>query len=412
MTVRGDAKAIHDDLVRLRRDLHRAPEVGLNLPHTQRRVLAELDRLPLEVSTGSALSSVTAVLRGSSGKDRRTVLLRADMDALPIVERTGLQFAATGERMHACGHDLHAAMLVGAARLLAARREVLAGDVVFMFQPGEEGYDGARLMIDAGVLDAAGRRADAAYALHVSTRLPAGVFATRPGTMLAASAVLRATVHGTGGHGGLPHRARDPVPAACEMVTALQTFVTRTFDVFDPVVITVGTFHAGTAHNVIPDAAAFEATVRSFSRKSYRRALSESVRVCRGIAAAYGLELQIEATEECPVTVNNAAEVDLVESVVRAEYGEQCFVRLRNPLAATEDFSRVLEAVPGALISLGACPPDVDPATAPGNHSSNAVFDDSVLADGAALYAHLAMRRVARTNGDGDPTRQRARCPR
>jgi amidohydrolase len=401
MTVRDDARAMHDDLVRLRRDLHREPEVGLDLPRTQQRVLAKLDGLPLEVSTGTALSSVTAVLRGGSGKGRRTVLLRADMDALPVVERTGLEFAATGERMHACGHDLHTAMLIGAARLLAARRDVLAGDVVFMFQPGEEGHDGARLMIEAGVLDAAGRRADAAYALHVTTRLPAGVFATRPGTMLAASGVLRATVQGTGGHGGLPHRARDPVPAACEMVTALQTFVTRTFDVFDPVVITVGTFHAGAAHNVIPDSASFEATVRSFSRRSYRKVLSDSVRVCRGIAAAHGLDLQIEATEECPVTVNDAAEVDLVASVIREAYGEQRFVRLPNPMAAAEDFSWVLDAVPGALISLGACPPDADPATAPGNHSSDAAFDDSVLADGAALYAHLAMRRLARTNSDG-----------
>jgi amidohydrolase len=401
MTVRDDARAMHDDPVRLRRDLHREPEVGLDLPRTQRRVLAGLDGLPLEVSTGSALSSVTAVLRGGGGKGQRTVLLRADMDALPVVERTGLEFAASGERMHACGHDLHTAMLIGAARLLAARRDGLAGDVVFMFQPGEEGYDGARLMIEAGVLDAAGRRADAAYALHVTTRLPAGVFATRPGTMLAASGVLRATVHGRGGHGGLPHRARDPVPAACEMVTALQTFVTRTFDVFDPVVITVGTFHAGVAHNVIPDAAAFEATVRSFSHRSYEKVLSDSVRVCRGIAAAHGLDLQIEATEECPVTVNDPAEVDLVASVIREEFGEQRFVRLPNPLAAAEDFARVLDAVPGALISLGACPPDADPATAPGNHSSDAAFDDSVLADGAALYAHLAMRRLVRTNGDG-----------
>jgi metal-dependent amidase/aminoacylase/carboxypeptidase family protein len=185
------------------------------------------------------------------------------------------------------------------------------------------------------------------------------------------------------------------------MVTALQTFVTRTFDVFDPVVITVGTFHAGAAHNVIPDAASFEATVRSFSRRSHRKVLNDSVRVCRGIAAAHGLDLQIEATEECPVTVNDTAEVDLVASVIREDYGEQRFVRLPNPLAAAEDFSWVLDAVPGAFISLGACPPDADPATAPGNHSSDAAFDDSVLADGAALYAHLAMRRLARPSGDG-----------
>ncbi|MBV9291359.1 MAG: amidohydrolase, partial [Frankiales bacterium] len=238
MTVLDDARQMQDDLVRLRRDLHREPEIGLDLPRTQERVLAALDGLPLEVSTGGSLSSVTAVLRGATSD--RAVLLRGDMDALPVNERSGVDFAATGESMHACGHDLHTAMLVGAAHVLAARREELSGDVVLMFQPGEEGYNGAAHMVTEGVLEAAGRRVDAALALHVTSgMLPRGLFATRPGPIMSAADVLWVTVRGAGGHGSSPHRAKDPIPAACEMVTALQTFVTRRFDVFDPVVITI-----------------------------------------------------------------------------------------------------------------------------------------------------------------------------
>src|SRR5437764_4837209 len=310
MTVLDDARTMSDDLVQLRHRLHQHPELGLELPWTQEQVLAAIDGLPLEVSTGADVSSVTAVLRGGAGDGGRAVLLRGDMDALPVRERTGLDFAAKGDTMHACGHDLHTSMMVGAARLLSTRQDRLHGDVVLMFQPGEEGYDGARHMVDAGVLDATGRRVDAALALHVTSgMLPRGLFATRPGPVMSAADVLRVTVHGAGGHGSSPHRAKDPVPAACEMVTALQTFVTRRFDVFDPVVVTVGVFHAGTQHNVIPDSAYFEATVRSFSADAHDRVLAESVRLCEGIAAAHGLEVLAACEQLYPVTVNTADEV-------------------------------------------------------------------------------------------------------
>src|SRR4051812_19491145 len=303
MAVLDDARGMQGDLVHLRRTLHQEPELGLMLPRTQERVLAALDGLPLDISTGTSLTSVTAVLRGGAAvadEGRRTVLLRGDMVALPVTERTGVDYSARGETMHACGHDLHTAMLVGAAR---ERRDELAGDVVFMFQPGEEGHDGAGHMVKEGVLEAAGRRVDAALALHVTSgMLPAGLFATRPGPVMAAADVLRVTVRGAGGHASSPHRAKDPIPAACEMVTALQTFVTRRFDVFDPVVITIGAFHAGAQHNVIPDSAYFEATVRSFSNVAHAQILAESEQVCRGIAAAHGLEVDAECAELYPVT--------------------------------------------------------------------------------------------------------------
>lgn len=264
MTITQDADTLAAELTRLRRELHADPEIGLDLPRTQQRVLRALDGLPLEISTGKATTSVTAVLRGAA--DGPAVLLRADMDALPVAETTGLDYASQmPEAMHACGHDLHTAMLVGAARLLSERRAELAGDVVLMFQPGEEGWDGAQQMIDEGVLDAAGKPLAAAYAMHVfSAGLPSGHFVTRPGPILAASDGLFVTVHGQGGHGSAPHRAKDPVAAISEMVTALQTMITRRFDVFDPVVLTVGTLRAGTRHNVIPETASFEATVRTF----------------------------------------------------------------------------------------------------------------------------------------------------
>ncbi len=273
--IRDEAAAISADLIELRRSIHAEPEIGLELPGTQRKVLGALDGLPLEISTGTGLSSVTAVLRG--GRPGPTVLLRGDMDALPVTERTGLPFASRVDgAMHACGHDLHTTMLAGAARLLSARQADLAGNVIFMFQPGEEGPGGARIMVEEGVLDAAGELPVAAYALHVASGLlPFGLLASRPGPVMAAADTLHVTVRGRGGHGSQPHHAADPVPVACEIVLALQTMVTRQFDVFDPVVLTVGTFHAGTVDNVISDEAKFVATIRTFSPQA-RAAVQQS----------------------------------------------------------------------------------------------------------------------------------------
>ena len=396
MSLRGDAQSTADDVIQLRSAVHRIPGVGLDLPRTQEAVLGALDGLPLEISTGAGLSSVTAVLRGD--RPGPTVLLRGDMDALPVTERTGLAYAADADRMHACGHDLHTTMLAGAARLLSAHRDQLAGNVLFMFQPGEEGYDGAGQMLAEGVLDAAGERPVAAYALHVtSANHPAGTFATRTGPLLAASSVLSVTVRGAGGHGSAPHRAKDPIPAACEMVTALQTWISRSFDVFDPVVLTVGSFHSGTAANIIPDEASFLATVRCFSPEVLARLKDGTVQICRGIAAAHGLEVDADFGEQYPVTVNHAQEADFIADTVREVHGEERFTPMENPILGAEDFSRVISEVPGAMVFLGATAEGADPQTAPSNHSPLASFDDRVLADGAALYAELAARRLATT---------------
>jgi hippurate hydrolase len=316
------------------------------------------------------------------------------MDALPVTEASGEDFSSTLDgAMHACGHDLHTAGLVGAARLLAARKDELPGDVVFMFQPGEEGWDGAGVMIDEGVLTASGKHVDAAYGLHVSAASYAkGQFTARPGTLMAASGALEVRVRGEGGHGSSPHDARDPIPAACEMVTALQTMVTRTFDVFDPVVVTVGSFHAGTRRNIIPDDAVFEATLRSFSPEVAARVGERAVQVCEGIAQAHGLDIDATYEPEYPATVNDATAYDFVADTIRDVFGEERFTEMADPITGSEDFSRVLERVPGAYLFLGACP--TDPETAADNHSPRARFDDSVLGDGAALLAELAVRRL------------------
>src|SRR4051812_45921671 len=402
-----DAQALAGDLAELRHRLHAEPEIGLSLPRTQEKVLAALDGLPLEVTTGTTTTSLTAVLRGGANGsqhdgnvadgDRPVVLLRGDMDALPVAEEVDVPFRSTVPGiMHACGHDLHTAMLAGAARVLAARRDQLAGDVVFMFQPGEEGFDGARYMLEEGVLDAAGTRPAAAYALHVMSNLtPRGTVASRPGPLMAASDGVFVTVTGRGGHGSTPHHSRDPIAAACEMVTSLQVAMTRSIDTFAPHVLTIGSFHAGTKRNIIPETATFEATVRTFDR-SVRAVLADTVkRVCHGVARAHGVEVEVRYDEEYPVTVNDQAEAAFALGVAEDLFGAGAALRMPNPITGSEDFSRVIAAVPGAMLFLGALVDGRDPTTAPSNHAPQAAFDDSVLPQGAALYATLAARRLA-----------------
>jgi hippurate hydrolase len=395
--LRDDARELAGDMTAFRHELHRRPEIGLDLPQTQRAVLGALDGLPLEISTGSSCTSVTAVLRGTApGRDpARVVLLRGDMDALPVQETTGVPFTSEIDgAMHACGHDLHVAMLAGAARLLSAHRDQLDGDVVFMFQPGEEGHDGAGRMLAEGVLDAAGPRVRRAFGMHViAGKLPRGQFTTRPGTLMAASDGLMVTVHGTGGHGSAPHRARDPISVAAEMVASLQLMVTRQFDIFDPVVITVGSFHAGTRRNIIPENATFEATVRSFSPAARAHVGKASVRLCEAIAAAHGLEVDARYNEEYPVTVNDAGQTEFAAGVVSDVFGAGRLDPMPDPEAGAEDFSRVLEQVPGCYLFLGACPTD-DYEAAQDNHSPFATFDDSVMPDGCLLHASLAIRAL------------------
>jgi len=400
MSITADAKELQGEIARFRHELHREPEIGLDLPRTQEKVLQELEGLPYEITLGESTTSVTAVLRGGAphaSAQRPAVLLRADMDGLPVQERTGVDFTSRVDgAMHACGHDLHTSMLAGAARLLADRRDQLAGDVVLMFQPGEEGFDGASHMIREGVLDAAGRRVDAAYAMHVFSALePHAQFCTKPGVILSASDGLFVTVLGAGGHGSAPHSAKDPVTAVAEMVTALQVMITRQFNMFDPVVLTVGLLQAGTKRNVIPESARFEATVRTFSDASRERMMTASPVLLEGIAAAHGLEVDVDYRSEYPLSVTDEDETNTAERTIQELFGDSRLTRWATPLSGSEDFSRVMAEVPGTFIGLSAVAPGADHTSTPFNHSPYATFDDGVLSDGAALYAELAVSRIA-----------------
>lgn len=389
-----DAVALAPGLAALRHHLHRFPEIGLRLPKTQARILEALEGLGLEISTGTGLDSVVAVLRG--GRPGASVLLRGDMDALPVTEDSGEPFTSEHDGvMHACGHDMHVAGLVGAARLLAARRDEIAGSVVFMFQPGEEGDHGARIMIEEGVLEAAGERVVAAYGIHVvSAMIPTRVVTGRPGSAMAAADQMEVTVRGRGGHGSAPHLAADPVTVAAEIVLALQAAVTRQFDAHDPVVVSVGRIAAGTTDNVIPATAELSATVRTFSPEQHAAIPERLRRLVEHIAAAHGLTADVDYIRGYPVTVNDLAEVARAARVVTALTGADGYQEAARPVSGAEDFSYVLQEVPGAFLFLGAAPEGADLATAPYNHSAGARFDDSALPVAAAVLAGLALDRL------------------
>ncbi|QFY10041.1 amidohydrolase [Nonomuraea phyllanthi] len=391
-SLRADAAGLRDGLVALRRRLHHEPEVGFELPRTQAAIIQALRPLDLEIRTGERLSSVTAVLRGD--RPGPSVLLRADMDGLAIGEETGLEYASRNGAMHACGHDLHVAGLVGAARLLATRRSQIRGSVVLMFQPGEEAGGGAPLMIDEGVLEAAGQRVEAAYGIHVLPGAP-GTFSTRPGPLMGGANVLRTRVIGSGGHSSRPHEAVDPVPVLAEIVLALQSYVTRRVSVFDPVVISVTKLAASEVLNVIPERAELGATVRTLSKAASERLATELPALAQGIATAHGCRAETEFEVVYPVTVNDTERAESALNTLTETFGAERVLRLESPVMASEDFSFVLDEVPGAFVFLGATPSHVDPARAEMNHSPRALFDDGVLADQAAALAALALRHVA-----------------
>ncbi len=389
------ARSILPDVIGLRRRLHRVPEVGLELPETQAVVLDAVRGLGLEPIPGVSVGSVVATIEGAG--PGRTILLRADMDGLPVTEETGLEFASERDgRMHACGHDTHVAMLVGAARILVEERATWSGRVLLMFQPGEEGFHGARYMLDEGLLDrSGGERPSGAFALHISTLYETGTIDLRPGPMLASGDTLRITVRGRGGHASAPHTALDPIAVAAELVLALQLMVTRRVDVFDPAVITIAQVVAGTTTNIIPETAFLGGTMRTVSEPR-RAAVREGIRqVCEGIAAAHGASIDVDIEQGYPVTVNDAAFTELVLSVAGEVLGEENARLLAAPIMGAEDFSYVLQQVPGAMAFVGARPADEDPATAPMNHSNRVVFDESAMAAGIATYVAVAKRHLS-----------------
>lgn len=396
-----DAADIAPGLVTLRRALHENAEVGLDLPVTQKLVLDAIEGLDIEVTKGNGLSSLVIVLRGGARKNDSTgvvpaVLLRGDMDGLPIQEATGFDFAATTGRMHACGHDLHTTGLVGALKLLHRDRDSLPGDVVFMFQPGEEGCDGAGKMIDEGVLDAAGTRVKAAFGIHVSADQDLGYAYCRRGSYMAAFSKMSITVRGKGTHASRPATGRDPIQVGAMLVGQLQEYVTRRFDIFDPLVITVGQFNGGTAPNVIPDFAELVVSIRTFSDDVTARAEAELPQLVAELVSAHGLEAEIAYERVLPPTINDDAEADFFLDTFANLFGADRAVTRPNPIPGSEDFSRVLEQVPGAYGHFGAALPNLPVEEREANHSPRARHSDEGLADQALFLAHLAGRKLAR----------------
>lgn len=389
------ARAALPEMVAVRRALHRRPEIGLELPATQRAVAGRLKDLGLDPMLGRSVGSVTAIIEGD--RPGPTILLRADMDALPLQEDTGLDFASeVPGAMHACGHDTHVAMLLGAAQLLMKRRDALAGRALLMFQPGEEGYHGARFMLEEGLLEVSDKGpVTGAFAIHIGNRYEGGTINLRPGPLMASGDTIRLTVRGRGGHASAPHLAVDPITVAAHIAVALQTLVTRTVDAFDPAVITIANISAGTTTNIIPETAFMQGTMRTVSA-AQRSAVKERLPgLVAGIAGAFGATAELELEPGYPVTSNDADYCELVRQDATTLLGEDAVRTLPAPIMGAEDFSYVLEKVPGAMVFLGAAPAGVEPASVPQNHSNMVVFEEPTMAVGAALYAAVALRHLA-----------------
>jgi hippurate hydrolase len=402
-----EARDLLGSAVELRRTLHRWPEIGNELPKTRETVLEALEGLPLDVTLHESTSGIAALLNG--GQPGPTIILRGDMDALPMPEDTGLDFSSRVDNtMHACGHDTHTSMLVHAARQLTAHRDELAGRVLFMFQPGEEGHHGARFMLEEGLLDlptlpdGSASPVTGAFALHITSTLPSGWLGSRGGSLMASADRLIVTVTGRGGHASEPYRAIDPIPVACEMVQALQLMITRSIDVFDPAVVTVGRISAGTTNNVIPERAEIEGTIRAVSEATRAKVHDGIRRVVEGIAAAHDCGVDVTIEPGYPVTVNDDDFAERALATALDVAGPEQVVRFPHPIMGAEDWSYVLQRVPGAMVFLGGTPAGKDPAKAAPNHSNRVLFDEDAMITGIATYTAMALDHLA--PGRSSPT--------
>jgi amidohydrolase len=388
-TLLESARAIAGSVVADRRAIHRRPELAYQERETAALVEARLRQLGVPFRSGVGGTGVVGLIEG--GRPGRTVLLRADMDALPIQEESTAEYASANPGvMHACGHDAHTAILLGAARLLLDRRDELAGRVKLMFQPAEEGGAGAVRMIDDGLLESPA--VDAAFMLHVSHELQAGCVATAAGPVLAGANSFTITVEGRGGHASRPHAAVDPVVVAAHVVTALQTLVSREAPPDRPAVLTLGSFVAGTAANVIPDRAVLKGTIRAYDGELIQQLERRVEETARGVAGALRAEAGVEYHMHYPPTVNDGAMAELLAGAARAALGPAAVLEA-EPVMAAEDFSFVLQRVPGAMLGLGVRAPDW-PEPRP-VHTARFDLDESALPAGVACMASVALEFLA-----------------
>jgi len=383
----ASANQILPGVIDLRRKIHANPELGNQLPETTAAVLNELSDLGLEIRASKETTSLIATLKGEGVGPR--ILLRGDMDALPMPEDNDLSFASrNANKMHACGHDAHTAMLVGAARLLHENKEHVNGTVDFFFQTGEEGYYGAKVVLDEGMFEAP-YSPDAIFALHITPLMDSGKFTGRPGPILAAADTWKIKVTGKGGHASMPHDALDPIPVACEIVQALQHMVVSRINAFNPVVLTTTKIEAGTTSNVIPESVDMLGTLRSTSERSRAKAHEGIKRIATQIAMAHEMEAEVELSLGYPVTVNQPDFVDFARGTLEQLFGEGAYIPMKTPMMGAEDFSYLLERWPGAMFFLGVKPDD--PSLAAPCHSNRMILNEESMAYGIAAHAAIAM---------------------
>jgi len=373
-----------DDVVLIRRDLHMHPELGFHEHRTAGVIAGRLRSLRYEVHEGIGTTGVVGILKGS--RPGRTIMLRADMDALPILEERDHAYRSQADgSMHACGHDGHVAVLLGAAALIADRREDVAGTVVLLFQPAEEGLGGAKAMIDDGVIERFG--IERAYGLHLSTKYPSGVLGFREGPMYASSDSIEIEVVGKGGHGSAPQDAIDPIYTAATFVTNVQQIVSRMVDPLEPAVVTIGAIHSGTTHNVIPRTCSMLGTVRAFDDE-VRSAMPERIeRVLRACCDASGATYAYDYIWRYPVTANDPEQTRYARALAEKTVGDMHVVDA-NALMGAEDFSFFAQRVPACFYTLGC---SGGPQTSHPHHSSLFDIDESALPRGVAMMTALAL---------------------
>lgn len=380
---------LSDELVGVRREFHRIPELGFQEYKTSALIAEKLRSLGLEPETGIAGTGVVALVRGRTSD--RTLLIRADMDALPLDERSGAEYRSTHPNvMHACGHDAHVAMLLGAARVLLQRRDRLNGNIKLVFQPAEEGLGGARVMIEEGVLD--NPRVDAALGFHIWNNLPVGQVGVREGPVMASTDRIRIDIQGQGGHGAMPQHSADSIVAAAHVITALQTIVSRTTSPVDPAVVTIGTIEGGYAPNIIADQVRMTGTVRTFSQELWKQMPRHIERVVHGVCAALGVHGAVEYHRGYPTTINDSSMTYLVRCAAIEALGDEAVVYPEQSTGG-EDMSFFLRAVPGCYFFIGSRNP-AKGFSHPHHHPSFDV-DEDALTYGVKVIVASAMRYLS-----------------
>jgi len=383
------ARAIEDYLTRVRRHLHENPELGMQEVKTTEFIKQELAAMGVEIVPLNVEVGVLGILRGEKPGPNKVTALRADIDALPIVEKTGKPWASKNEGvMHACGHDGHTACLLGAAKLLSGMRDKFSGVVKFIFQPGEETLRGAKSMVEAGVLD--NPPVDIIMALHAWPQLDVGKLGVWPGPYMASADSFTVKIFGGGGHGAYPHRSKDPLLAAVYAVQALNTIVSREIDAVDKVVLSVCTIHGGTAFNIIPEEVTFSGTVRCHEEEVRRSIPGRMERIISGIAAGFGCKYEFDYVFGLPVVNNHPEVIDKIAAAARQAIGDDCVVALDRPVMGSEDFAVYLERVPyGAFVRLGVNPPGQTEQMRV--HNDHFDFTDAALPYGVAIMTQFVL---------------------